>query len=175
MQKFEYIEEINVQKENSIQEEENIEKINSQKKFPSKRYKIQEVIKPDQIILVQILKDERDLVTTQAQTALGNAAGGEGLLSTILGNLGQIDPATGGIAGFHEDFDSRLATLQGRKDISPAVINQAIELIRNALPAAAKDAIAEIDTNIGNIEDASTNAVNAISKEFEKIFNLGLA
>ena len=29
------------------------------KKFPTKRYKIQEVIKPNQVILVQVLKDER--------------------------------------------------------------------------------------------------------------------
>ncbi len=27
--------------------------------YPSKRYKIQEVIKPNQVILVQVLKDER--------------------------------------------------------------------------------------------------------------------
>ncbi len=40
-------------------EDENKEKINSEKKFPSKRYKIQEVIKPNQVILVQVLKDER--------------------------------------------------------------------------------------------------------------------
>ena len=31
------------------------------KKFPSKRYKIQEVIKPNQVILVQVLKDERGM------------------------------------------------------------------------------------------------------------------
>ena len=35
------------------------DKINKEKKFPSKRYKIQEVIKPNQVILVQVLKDER--------------------------------------------------------------------------------------------------------------------
>ncbi len=40
-------------------EDENKEKINSERKFPSKRYKIQEVIKPNQVILVQVLKDER--------------------------------------------------------------------------------------------------------------------
>ncbi len=40
-------------------EDENIEKDISKKKFPSKRYKIQEVIKPNQVILVQVLKDER--------------------------------------------------------------------------------------------------------------------
>ncbi len=38
---------------------ENKEKIIDEKKFPSKRYKIQEVIKPNQVILVQVLKDER--------------------------------------------------------------------------------------------------------------------
>ena len=40
-------------------EEERNEKIVSEKRFPSKRYKIQEVIKPNQVILVQVLKDER--------------------------------------------------------------------------------------------------------------------
>ena len=40
-------------------EDDNKENINNQKKFPSKRYKIQEVIKPNQVILVQVLKDER--------------------------------------------------------------------------------------------------------------------
>ncbi len=40
-------------------EDENKNKINKEKKFPSKRYKIQEVIKPNQVILVQVLKDER--------------------------------------------------------------------------------------------------------------------
>ena len=33
----------------------------TQKKYPIKRYKIQEVIKPNQVILVQVLKDERGL------------------------------------------------------------------------------------------------------------------
>ena len=56
--------------ENKILEGENNVKINDpvekdeveelgKKKFPSKRYKIQEVIKPNQVILVQVLKDER--------------------------------------------------------------------------------------------------------------------
>ena len=40
-------------------EDEIKEKTNNEKKFPSKRYKIQEVIKPNQVILVQVLKDER--------------------------------------------------------------------------------------------------------------------
>jgi len=42
-------------------EEENENKIIKEKRFPSKRYKIQEVIKPNQVILVQVLKDERGL------------------------------------------------------------------------------------------------------------------
>ena len=37
-----------------LDEEKKIEK-----KFPSKRYKIQEVIKPNQVILIQVIKDER--------------------------------------------------------------------------------------------------------------------
>ena len=46
-----------------IKIEDPVEKIEEEekkdKKFPSKRYKIQEVIKPNQVILVQVLKDER--------------------------------------------------------------------------------------------------------------------
>ncbi len=57
--------------ENKILEGENNVKINDpvekeeqseedeKKKFPKKRYKIQEVIKPNQVILVQVLKDEK--------------------------------------------------------------------------------------------------------------------
>ena len=48
-----------VEKKDEVVEEKKDEKI--QKRFPSKRYKIQEVIKPNQVILVQVLKDERGL------------------------------------------------------------------------------------------------------------------
>jgi len=44
----------------NTKEENSNNKIND-KRFPSKRYKIQEVIKPNQVILVQVLKDERGL------------------------------------------------------------------------------------------------------------------
>ena len=40
-------------------EEEN--KKNNERKFPNRRYKIQEVIKPNQVILIQVIKDERGL------------------------------------------------------------------------------------------------------------------
>ena len=48
-----------VEKKDEDAEEKKDQKI--QKRFPSKRYKIQEVIKPNQVILVQVLKDERGL------------------------------------------------------------------------------------------------------------------
>ena len=48
-----------VEKKDDEIEEKKEDKI--QKRFPSKRYKIQEVIKPNQVILVQVLKDERGL------------------------------------------------------------------------------------------------------------------
>ena len=44
-----------------IEENENNNENKLEKKFPSRRYKIQEVIKPNQVILVQVLKDERGL------------------------------------------------------------------------------------------------------------------
>ncbi len=48
-----------VEKKDEHVDEKKDQKI--EKKFPSKRYKIQEVIKPNQVILVQVLKDERGL------------------------------------------------------------------------------------------------------------------
>jgi len=47
--------------EKKVESYENDENINVEKKHPKKRYKIQEVIKPNQVILVQVLKDERGL------------------------------------------------------------------------------------------------------------------
>jgi len=38
-----------------------LEENKKQKRYPGKRYKIQEVIKPNQVILIQVLKDERGL------------------------------------------------------------------------------------------------------------------
>ena len=53
--------EIKGEEENEIQNEESLNQKRKEKRFPSKRYKIQEVIKPNQVILVQVLKDERGL------------------------------------------------------------------------------------------------------------------
>ena len=47
--------------EKKVENYENGENIIIEKKYPNKRYKIQEVIKPNQVILVQVLKDERGL------------------------------------------------------------------------------------------------------------------
>ena len=48
--------------ENDIKNAEyELEEKKKDRKYPSKRYKIQEVIKPNQVILVQVLKDERGL------------------------------------------------------------------------------------------------------------------
>ncbi len=41
--------------------ENKIEEIKKEKRYPAKRYKIQEVIKPNQVILTQVIKDERGL------------------------------------------------------------------------------------------------------------------
>ncbi|MDC3060719.1 Rne/Rng family ribonuclease [Candidatus Pelagibacter sp.] len=47
--------------EDSSNIEKNSENISNQYRHPKKRYRIQEVIKPNQVILVQVLKDERGL------------------------------------------------------------------------------------------------------------------
>ncbi len=41
--------------------ENKIEEHKKEKRYPGKRYKIQEVIKPNQVILIQVIKDERGL------------------------------------------------------------------------------------------------------------------
>ena len=48
----------NVKINDPVEKEEQAEE-DEKKKFPKKRYKIQEVIKPNQVILVQVLKDEK--------------------------------------------------------------------------------------------------------------------
>ena len=50
------IEKEDTQEKNNLEEEK---KKKDEKKFKFKRYKIQEVIKPNQVILVQVIKDER--------------------------------------------------------------------------------------------------------------------
>ena len=47
--------------EKNLDQDVNQEKKFFEKKYPTKRYKIQEVIKPNQVILVQVLKDERGM------------------------------------------------------------------------------------------------------------------
>ncbi len=57
--KLEINDPINIEKSDS-EEKENLEKDKkSEKRFKFKRYKIQEVIKPNQVILIQVIKDER--------------------------------------------------------------------------------------------------------------------
>ena len=48
-------------KDKTLENENQYHADNKKSKTPSKRYKIQEVIKPNQVILVQVLKDERGL------------------------------------------------------------------------------------------------------------------
>ncbi|MFL2897482.1 MAG: Rne/Rng family ribonuclease [Candidatus Pelagibacter sp.] len=52
---------INDPVEKKVDQVSETEKITIEKKYPFKRYKIQEVIKPNQVILVQVLKDERGM------------------------------------------------------------------------------------------------------------------
>ena len=52
---------INDPVEKKVDQVQETEKITIEKKYPFKRYKIQEVIKPNQVILVQVLKDERGM------------------------------------------------------------------------------------------------------------------
>ncbi|MDC0216115.1 Rne/Rng family ribonuclease [Candidatus Pelagibacter sp.] len=50
-----------IENSENVNNNENTESTKVERKYPNKRYKIQEVIKPNQVILVQVLKDERGL------------------------------------------------------------------------------------------------------------------
>ncbi len=55
---------ITLEKQDPIEKtplENKIEEHTKEKRYPGKRYKIQEVIKPNQVMLIQVLKDERGL------------------------------------------------------------------------------------------------------------------
>ena len=76
--------------------ENKIEKDKKEKRYPAKRYKIQEVIKPNQVILVQVLKDERGLKGAALTTFISLA---EGPIGSLLNGLAEILNSTTALYG----------------------------------------------------------------------------
>jgi ribonuclease E len=87
-------------KNESTPREENSDQINELKKrYGIKRYKIQEVIKPDQIVLIQIIKDERGTKGAALTTFISLA----GKYSVLMPNTSK----GGGISRKITNFDDR--------------------------------------------------------------------
>ena len=150
--------------ENKTDLDDSIEKNNGQniaqekqfieKKYPAKRYKIQEVIKPNQVILVQVLKDERGLKGAALSTFISIA----GKYIVLMPNT----PKGGGIS--RKIFDP-----VDRKNIS-SILNQIIipkemgVIVRTAGSNKTKN---EIEHDLQNLikvwESIKENAMNSIA------------
>ena len=141
-----------VEKKND-QEQENISP-NVEKKYPIKRYKIQEVIKPNQVILVQVLKDERGLKGAALSTFISIA----GKYIVLMPNT----PKGGGIS-------RKIFNPADRKKIR-AILNQITipkEMGIIVRTAGANKTKNEIENDLENLikiwESIKENAMNSIA------------
>ena len=125
-----------------------------EKRFPSKRYKIQEVIKPNQVILVQVLKDERGLKGAALSTFISIA----GKYIVLMPNT----PKGGGIS-------RKIFNPADRKKIRLILneINIPKEMgiiVRTAGSNKTKNELNnDLKTLIGNWEKIKGNALNSIA------------
>ncbi len=151
----EQIEENHIDKENSLVKENlGEEKEKKQVRFKFKRYKIQEVIKPNQVILVQVIKDERG----QKGAALSTFISIAGKYIVLMPNT----PKGGGIS-------RKIFNPADRKKIR-AILNE-IEIpremgliVRTAGSNKTKNEINnDLTTLVNTWEQIKENAINAIA------------
>ena len=145
---------INDPVEKNLDQNHNDEKTLVEKKYPQKRYKIQEVIKPNQVILVQVLKDERGLKGAALSTFISIA----GKYIVLMPNT----PKGGGIS-------RKIFNPAERKKIR-TILNQIIIpkemgiIVRTAGSNKTKN---EIDRDLQNLikiwESIKENAMNSIA------------
>ena len=145
---------INDPVEKNLDQNNYVEKTIIEKKYPQKRYKIQEVIKPNQVILVQVLKDERGLKGAALSTFISIA----GKYIVLMPNT----PKGGGIS-------RKIFNPAERKKIR-TILNQIIIpkemgiIVRTAGSNKTKN---EIDRDLQNLikiwESIKENAMNSIA------------
>ena len=157
----EKIEEKNIDKENLADQDpinkDTIEKSDEdkkEKKYPSRRYKIQEVIKPNQVILVQVLKDERGLKGAALTTFISIA----GKYIVLMPNT----PKGGGI--------SRKIFNPGERKKIRSILNEIIIpkemglIVRTAGANKTKNDIGnDLDSLIKNWEKIKESAINSLA------------
>ena len=124
------------------------------KRYGIKRYKIQEVIKPDQIVLVQIFKDERG----QKGAAMTTFISLPGKYSVLMPNTSK----GGGISRKITNFDDRKKI---RSILQEIKIPESMGLIvRTAgLNKTKNELNSDISNTIGAWEEIKTRAVNSIA------------
>ena len=145
---------INDPVEKNLDQNNYVEKTIIEKKYPQKRYKIQEVIKPNQVILVQVLKDERGFKGAALSTFISIA----GKYIVLMPNT----PKGGGIS-------RKIFNPAERKKIR-TILNQIIIpkemgiIVRTAGSNKTKN---EIDRDLQNLikiwESIKENAMNSIA------------
>ena len=125
-----------------------------EKRFPSKRYKIQEVIKPNQVILVQVLKDERGLKGAALSTFISIA----GKYIVLMPNT----PKGGGISRkiFNSSDRKKIRNILNQIDIP----KEMGIIVRTAGSNKTKN---EIDNDLKNLlniwNSIKDNAINSIA------------
>ena len=145
--------------EEKIKEENSFTERNSQfnelkKRYGIRRYKIQEVIKPDQIILVQILKDERG----QKGAALTTFISLAGKYSVLMPNT----PKGGGISRKIVNSDDRKKIRNILREIT--IPDSMGLIIRTAgLNKTKNELNSDISNTIGEWEKIKSNAVKSIA------------
>ncbi len=152
----EHIEEDSNNKDN-ISEKENLDDVKEKKKdhrFKFKRYKIQEVIKPNQVILVQVIKDERG----QKGAALSTFISIAGKYIVLMPNT----PKGGGISRkiFNPADRKKIRTILNEIEI-PKEMGL---IVRTAGSNKTKNEInSDLETLINSWSQIKENAINSIA------------
>ena len=124
------------------------------KKYPIKRYKIQEVIKPNQVILVQVLKDERGLKGAALSTFI-----------SIAGKYIVLMPNTPKGGGISRKIFNPADRKKIRNILNQITIPKEIGIIVRT--AGANKTKNEIDNDLNNLikvwESIKENAMNSIA------------
>ena len=144
-----------IKDENTLPTEEKSDQFNELKKrYGIRRYKIQEVIKPDQIILVQILKDERG----QKGAALTTFISLAGKYSVLMPNT----PKGGGISRKIVNSDERKKIRNILQDINiPSTMGL---IVRTAgLNKTKNELSGDIENTIKTWEEIKAKTVNSIA------------
>ena len=118
--KLEINDPIEVEKSENLENEKLEKEKRNQKYLKFKRYKIQEVIKPNQVILVQVIKDERG----QKGAALSTFISIAGKYIVLMPNT----PKGGGISRTWNQIKENALS-----SIAPALIHQESEIIKRTL------------------------------------------